>query len=105
MQAIFKYNGKLIQCMNLQKKLKKMKLFLEDIELIWEGEISQADLEKKFNDLNNIQKTTEVNYNYRYRIYSNTTPPKFIKETDIKPKKDNSIKILILNEDEFIFYY
>lgn len=53
MQTIFKYNNKLFQCMNLQKKLKKMKLTEDSIEIIWQGEATQNELEKKYNELTN----------------------------------------------------
>lgn len=48
MPAIFKHNNKLFQCMNLQKKLKKMKLSEDSIEIVWEGEATQSELEKRF---------------------------------------------------------
>lgn len=54
MPAIFKHNNKLFQCMNLQKKLKKMKL--TNVEIIWEGDCSQEELEIKFNSINNSKK-------------------------------------------------
>lgn len=37
--------------MNLQKKLKRMKLSESDIDIIWQGECTQSELEKRFVEL------------------------------------------------------
>lgn len=56
MPAIFKHNNKLIQCMNLQKKLKKMKISEDSIEIVWQGEATQNELEKRFVSLTTNKK-------------------------------------------------
>lgn len=47
MGVIFKYNDKLIQCQNLQKKLKKLKLSEDNIEIIKDN-IPPEELEKEY---------------------------------------------------------
>lgn len=41
----------LYQCMNLQKKLKRMRLLESDVDIIWQGECTQSELEKRFVEL------------------------------------------------------
>ena len=47
MGTIFKHNNNLIQCQNLQKKLKKLRLTENDIEIIQDN-IPNEELEKTF---------------------------------------------------------
>ena len=51
MGTIFKYREKLFQCRDLKKKLKKLKLDENDIEIIRDN-IKEDDLEKAFCELN-----------------------------------------------------
>lgn len=106
MAAIFKHKGKLIQAMNLAKKLKKMKIAESDIEVIWEGEADQASLEKRFNKLNLIQKNVDASIGpTTYRVYSDTIPPVFIKEvSSLNELEVGKYQILILQGELFNDY-
>lgn len=60
MGTIFKYHEKLFQCRDLKKKLKKLKLDENDIEIIRDN-IKEDDLEKAFCELNsNGQRKEDV---------------------------------------------
>lgn len=60
MATIFKYNNKYFQTLNLNKKLKRLKINPSDIEILYEGDLSQNELEKKFLELTQEQKIDEV---------------------------------------------
>jgi SOS response regulatory protein OraA/RecX len=63
MGTIFKYNNQLYQCNSLEKKLKRMKITQDDIEVIMDCE----DAEKWFNTLVNTQeKESEEDNIYKY---------------------------------------
>lgn len=47
MGTIFKHNGKLIQCRNLKKKLKKLRINENDIEILYDN-IADDDLDRIF---------------------------------------------------------
>lgn len=51
MKTTFKYNGKVITTPNLEKKLKQMKISLEDIEIIPNQEKKIEDNSKEFKTL------------------------------------------------------
>lgn len=60
MGTIFKYREKLFQCRDLKKKLKKLKLDENDIEIIRDN-IKEDDLEKAFCEINsNGQRKEDV---------------------------------------------
>lgn len=46
MATIFKYNNKLYQAMNLDKKLKRLKINKEDIDIVYNAEVNQLELER-----------------------------------------------------------
>lgn len=48
MAVIFKYKDKTYQAINLDKKLKRLKISSSDIDTLYSGELSQSELEKKF---------------------------------------------------------
>lgn len=73
--------------MNLQKKLKKMKISEDSIEIVWTGEVTQSELEKKFNELNNGIKKEEANEDITlYKFYNPITKHTI---TSIYPTLDN----------------
>lgn len=51
MAAIFKYNDKIYQCMSLDKKLKRLKIDKDDIDILLERDLTQSELEKEFINL------------------------------------------------------
>lgn len=62
--------------MNLQKKLKKMKLSEDSIEIVWEGEATQSELEKRFCKLINGTPKEEdkgwEEYKTTFYVYQNS---------------------------------
>lgn len=61
MATIFKYDNKYYQAMNLDKKLKRLNISKEDIEIIYSGDISQSELEKKILELTKTPSEIEEN--------------------------------------------
>lgn len=71
MGTIFKYKNQLIQCRDLQKKLKRMKLSVNDIEIIQDN-IPLDELEKTFVNLTNEKKKEDDGeYHCHYYIFQN----------------------------------
>lgn len=48
MASIFKFNNKLYQAMNLDKKLKRLKINKEDIDIIYNADVTKQELENKY---------------------------------------------------------
>lgn len=71
MATIFKFKNKLYQCMSLDKKLKKLKIPREDIEIIFEGDINKDELESKYISILNGTKSTEENNEVRLYYFKN----------------------------------
>lgn len=78
MATIFKYNNEYYQCVNLKKKLKRLRIDESKIEILFEGELSQSDLEKKFLELTQVNNDEDDNedesntyyfYNPKERMY------------------------------------
>lgn len=69
MSTIFKYNNKYYQAINLDKKLKRLKISKEDIEVLFEGELSQSELEKKFLELTKKEETIEDKSWHNPKLY------------------------------------
>lgn len=59
MSTVFKYNGKVYQAMSLDKKLKKLKINKEDIDILFEGELTQQELENKFLEITKAKRNVE----------------------------------------------
>lgn len=59
MATIFKYQDKYYQAANLNKKLKRLKVQSSDIEILFEGELSQSELEKKYLEFTREEKEVE----------------------------------------------
>lgn len=72
MGTIFKYNEQLIQCKNLQKKLKKLKIEESNIEIIKDN-IPNDILEKTFVELTRDNKDINDTFNgWHYFIFANS---------------------------------
>lgn len=104
MPAIFKFKDKYYQTMDLKKKCKKLKA--DNIEIIWEGEATQSELEKRFNDLTSFKKEKIIESVINtYKIYSDTIPPIYLKTlNDLNKLEEGKYCILILNGDTYIDY-
>lgn len=73
MGTIFKYNGQMLQCKDLQKKLRRMKLSESNIEIIQDN-IPNEELEKTFVELTRVAKKeqTSEEEETRYYIFQNS---------------------------------
>lgn len=72
MATIFKHKNEIYQCVNLQKKLKRLEIDESDIEILFEGELSQSELEKKYLEL--IQDGKEEIDHNEIKLYSFYNP-------------------------------
>ena len=68
MGTIIKYNDKLIQCCNLEKKLKKLKINKDDIEIIKDN-IPNDSLESEFVNLTKKEKIEKDPDIVKYYIF------------------------------------
>ena len=59
MATIFKYKDKYYQATNLDKKLKRLKIQSSNIEILYEGDLSQSELERKFLEISKAEKEIE----------------------------------------------
>jgi hypothetical protein len=51
MATIFKYNNELYQCLNLDKKLKRLKINKDDIDILYDNkDLNQSEIEKVYLD-------------------------------------------------------
>lgn len=71
MGVIIKYNGKLIQCCNLEKKLKKLKINKEDIEIVKDN-IPNDSLELEFVNFTKKEKIEKDPDIVKYYIFKNS---------------------------------
>ena len=74
MGTIIKYNDKLIQCCNLEKKLKKLKINKDDIEIIKDN-IPNDSLESEFVNLTKKEKIEKDPDIVKYYIFKKITFP------------------------------
>lgn len=72
MATIFKHNNEVYQCVNLKKKLKRLRIDESDIEILFESELSQSELEKKYLEL--TQTNEDVNDNDNVKLYHFINP-------------------------------
>lgn len=72
MGTIFKHNNQLIQCRDLNKKLKKLRLSVSDIEII-KDDIPNDILEQEFVNLSRgIKILEDTDTNWKYYIFQNS---------------------------------
>ena len=69
MATIFKYKNEFYQALNLDKKLKRLKVSKDDVEILYEGELNQSELEKKFLELSNKKKEDPKENWHDRRLY------------------------------------
>lgn len=83
MGTIFKHNNKLYQATNLNKKLKRLKIQLSDIEVL--KEVDNSELEKEFVKLTNEQKEESTESWHNPRLYYYLNPSTGYSITSIYP--------------------
>lgn len=71
MGTIFKHNNQLIQCQNLQKKLRKMKITEADIEIV-KDDIPNDLLEKEFVNMTKAEKGESDDTEWIYYVFQNS---------------------------------
>lgn len=72
MATIFKHNNEVYQCVNLKKKLKRLKIDESDIEILFEGELSQSELEKKYLELTQVNEDNINDNNVKLYYFINS---------------------------------
>ena len=107
METYFKYKDKILSTPNLEKKLKRMKLSLSDIEIIPPPEKKEIQNELEFPHLEQIKvKSTKDNIIRVVSVYKGTRPPliEIFKNHIWNPETKTGIKNLT---EELIdtFYY
>lgn len=98
MACIFNYNDKVYQCLSLDKKLKKLRINKEDIQIIFEGELTKEELETKFLELTKETKETKEDDNIKKFYFKNKKDGSTI--TSIYPTLDDLKEIININEYE-----
>lgn len=78
MAVIFKHNDKVYQCMSLDKKLKKLRISKDEIDILFEGELTKDELESKFLEMtkeikeSKDEENTIKKYYFRNRVNNST---------------------------------
>lgn len=81
MAVIFKHNDKVYQCMSLDKKLKKLRINKDEIDILFEGELTKDELESKFlemtKEIKEIKESKDTEdtikkYYFRNRVNNST---------------------------------
>lgn len=101
MAVIFKHNDKVYQCMSLDKKLKKLRINKDEIDILFEGELTKDELESKFLEMTKEikeSKDTEdtiKKYYFRNRVNNSTIVSIYPTLDDLKG---------IINIDDYDLY-
>lgn len=87
MATIFKYKDKLYQAMNLDKKLKRLKINKEDIDVIYNADVNSMELERVYlqmngNDFKEVAVNDYIQPFYRY-INPNNEYDTFLMDRDV----------------------
>ena len=99
MATIFKHNNEVYQCVNLKKKLKRLRIDESDIEILFEGELSQSELEKKYLELTQVNEDDNVDDN-DIKLYYFLNPKTGYSIMSIYPTLDNLKDIENIEEYE-----
>lgn len=100
MAVIFKYNNKIYQCMNLDKKLKKLRINKLDINILLEENLTKDELEAKYIELTKTIKEEDpteevIKYYFKSKIDNSII-------TSIYSNLDNLKNVLNIEEYERI---
>lgn len=97
MAVIFKHNDKVYQCMSLDKKLKKLRINGNEIDILFEGELTKDELESKFLEMTKeIKEVTTVESSIKKYYFKSRIDNSII--TSIYPTLDNLQSIININE-------
>lgn len=96
MAVIFKYNDKIYQCMNLDKKLKKLRIDKSNISILLEGDLSKDNLEIKYLEFTRTLKEENISEEVLKYYFKSKIDNTII--TSIYPNLNN-LKYIINIED------
>lgn len=96
MAVIFKHNNKVYQCMSLDKKLKKLRINKDDIDILFEGELTKDELETKFLEMTKEIKVVEEEDDIKKYYFKNRINNSII--ISIYPTLDNLRDVININD-------
>lgn len=96
MAVIFKHNNKVYQCMSLDKKLKKLRINKDEIDILFEGELTKDELESKFLEMTKEIKVVEEEDDIKKYYFKNRIDNSII--TSIYPTLDNLRDVININD-------
>lgn len=96
MAVIFKHNNKVYQCMSLDKKLKKLRIDKNEIDILFEGDLTKDELETKFLEMTKEIKVVEEEDNIKKYYFKNRIDNSII--TSIYPTLGNLHDVININD-------
>lgn len=96
MAVIFKHNNKVYQCMSLDKKLKKLRIDKNEIDILFEGDLTKDELEIKFLEMTKEIKVVEEEDDIKKYYFKNRIDNSII--TSIYPTLDNLRDVININD-------
>ena len=96
MAVIFKHNNKVYQCMSLDKKLKKLRIDKNEIDILFEGDLTKDELETKFLEMTKEIKVVEEEDDIKKYYFKNRINNSII--TSIYPTLDNLRDVININD-------
>lgn len=96
MAVIFKHNNKVYQCMSLDKKLKKLRIDKNEIDILFEGDLTKDELETKFLEMTKEIKVIEEEDDIKKYYFKNRIDNSII--TSIYPTLDNLRDVININD-------
>lgn len=96
MAVIFKHNNKVYQCMSLDKKLKKLRIDKNEIDILFEGDLTKDELETKFLEMTKEIKVVEEEDDIKKYYFKNRIDNSII--TSIYSTLDNLRDVININD-------
>lgn len=96
MAVIFKHNNKVYQGMSLDKKLKKLRIDKNEIDILFEGDLTKDELETKFLEMTKEIKVVEEEDDIKKYYFKNRINNSII--TSIYPTLDNLRDVININD-------
>ena len=96
MAVIFKHNNKVYQCMSLDKKLKKLRIDKNEIDILFEDDLTKDELETKFLEMTKEIKVVEEEDDIKKYYFKNRIDNSII--TSIYPTLDNLRDVININD-------
>lgn len=96
MAVIFKHNNKVYQCMSLDKKLKKLRIDKNEIDILFKGDLTKDELETKFLEMTKETKVVEEEDDIKKYYFKNRIDNSII--TSIYPTLDNLRDVININD-------